>query len=87
MGNLHTGVLSNLLFALCYATNNHQRFVRGQFEDKPKIVYDQNKWNRYSFYQQIDLKQIITFWTVYNRQLLQLVRHIPKENLQQIVSY
>ena len=64
------------------ATNNHQRFIRGQFEDKPKIVYDQNKWNQYSFYQQIDLKQIITFWTVYNRQLLQLVRHIPKENLQ-----
>lgn len=35
-------------------TNNHQRFVRTQFEDKPKIVYDQNKWNYHNFYQQID---------------------------------
>ncbi len=22
------------------ATNNHQRFVRGQFEETPKIIYD-----------------------------------------------
>ena len=64
------------------AANNHHRFVRGQFEDSPTIFYDQNKWNRYSFYQQIDLNKSITFWTVYNRQLLQLIRHIPKENLQ-----
>ena len=64
------------------ATNNHQRFVRAQFEDMPNIVYDQNKWNQYNFYQQIDLKQIISFWTVYNRQLLQLIKQIPKESLQ-----
>ena len=25
------------------ATNNHQRFVRVQFEDTPAIVYDQGK--------------------------------------------
>jgi hypothetical protein len=24
------------------ATNNHHRFVRGQFEDSPVIAYDQN---------------------------------------------
>lgn len=64
------------------ATNNHQRFVRGQFEEKPQIVYDQNKWNNYNFYQQIDREQIVSFWTVYNRQLLELIRRIPNENLQ-----
>src|SRR5215212_6580971 len=63
------------------ATNNHQRFVRGQFEETPTIVYDQNKWNEYSFYHQIDGQQIINFWTIYNRQLIELVRHIPQENL------
>ena len=63
------------------ATNNHQRFVRGQFEEKPVIVYDQNKWNEFSFYQQIDGQQIIDFWTIYNRQLLGIIRHFPKENL------
>lgn len=64
------------------ATNNHQRFVRGQFEDKPTIAYNQNKWNSYNFYQQIDKLQIITFWTVYNKQLLELIKRIPNENLQ-----
>lgn len=64
------------------ATNNHQRFVRGQFEDKPNIVYDQNNWNKYNFYQQIDKEQIIDFWTIYNKQILELIKIIPNENLQ-----
>ena len=64
------------------ATNNHQRFVRGQFEDSPAIAYDQNKWNEYNFYQQMDASQVIAFWTVYNKQLLALMKHIPRENLQ-----
>ncbi len=64
------------------ATNNHQRFVRAQFEDRPNIVYDQNKWNSYNFYQQRDRQQIIYFWTAYNRELLELIRRIPHENLQ-----
>jgi DinB superfamily len=64
------------------ATNNHQRFVRVQFEDRPNIAYDQNKWNSYNFYQQIDRQQIINFWTVYNRQLIELIRRIPNENLE-----
>jgi len=63
------------------ATNNHQRFVRGQFEPNPEIPYDQDKWNKYSYYQEIDTAQIIDFWTVYNKQLLEIVRRIPKENL------
>lgn len=31
-------------------TNNHQRVVRGQFENNPEISYDQNKWNEFSFH-------------------------------------
>ena len=64
------------------ATNNHHRFVRVQFETAPAIVYDQNKWNEYNFYQQIDKQQIILFWTIYNRQLIELVKRIPKESLE-----
>ena len=64
------------------ATNNHQRFVRGQFENRPAIIYDQNKWNEFGFYQQISGQQIIAFWTAYNKQLIELVKRIPKENLQ-----
>ncbi|MET6999749.1 DinB family protein [Chitinophaga defluvii] len=64
------------------ATNNHHRFIRAQFEETPTIVYDQNKWNTYGFYQQISGTQIIAFWTLYNKQLAQLMRHIPTESLQ-----
>ncbi len=62
------------------ATNNHQRFIRGQFENIPEIQYDQNKWNECSFYQQIDSKQIIQFWTIYNKQIIEIIKRIPIEN-------
>jgi hypothetical protein len=63
------------------ATNNHQRFIRGQFELNPEICYDQNKWNEFGFYQEIDSKQIINFWTIYNKQLIEIIKRIPAENL------
>ena len=64
------------------ATNNHQRFVRAQFEDNPPIAYNQDNWNKYNFYQQISGTQIISFWATYNRQLVELIRRIPTESLQ-----
>ncbi|MEJ7683370.1 MAG: DinB family protein [Segetibacter sp.] len=63
------------------ATNNHQKFVRGQFEHNPDIQYDQNKWNEFNFYQEIDSRQIIDFWTLYNKQLIEVVKRIENENL------
>ena len=68
------------------ATNNHQRFVRGQFENIPEIRYDQNKWNEHSFYQQIDSKQIILFWTIYNKQLIEIIKRIPTDNLKKQIK-
>lgn len=63
------------------ATNNHQRFVRAQFEESPTIVYDQNNWNTYSHYNLLDSKQLILFWESYNRHILELIHHITPENL------
>lgn len=63
------------------ATNNHQRFVRGQFEDKPAIRYNQDKWNEFSFYQEMESAQIISFWAAYNQQLVEIIQRIPAENL------
>lgn len=68
------------------ATNNHQRFVRGQFEIVPEIQYEQNKWNEYNFYQQIGSKQIISFWTIYNRQLIEIIKRIPSKNLKKQIK-
>lgn len=63
------------------ATNNHQRFVRAQFESNPEIVYDQNNWNRFSFYQQMDSGDLIVFWLTYNRHLISLFEKIPVSSL------
>jgi hypothetical protein len=63
------------------ATNNHQRFVRVQFEDSPTISYNQNEWNRSSHHEQIPMQQLISFWTAYNLFLIELLKHIPEESL------
>ncbi len=63
------------------ATNNHQRFIRVQFETIPFIKYDQNNWNHYSNYQELDAAHLIQLWTIYNRHLIHIIRSIPEENL------
>lgn len=68
------------------ATNNHQRLVRGQFENVPTITYEQNNWNKCNYYQQIENKQLISFWTAYNKQLLELIKRIPQNKLENKVQ-
>jgi hypothetical protein len=63
------------------AANNHQRFIRVQYESALTIVYDQNKWNALNHYQQLDSKHIIHLWTLYNKHLLEVIKRIPAENL------
>jgi len=63
------------------ATNNHHRFVRAQFEDKPTILYDQDLWNNHSYYQQMDSHHLIAFWELYNRHIIALIRQIPEDYL------
>ncbi|HLF35976.1 MAG TPA: DinB family protein [Cyclobacteriaceae bacterium] len=60
------------------ATNNHHRFVRLQFENEPLISYDQNKWNEYSRYNELDKNHLIKFWTLYNTHLIELIKRIPE---------
>jgi hypothetical protein len=68
------------------ATNNHHRIIRAQFELNPEVVYDQNEWNKFNFYQEIESLQIIHFWIMYNRQLVEIIRRIPKSSLSKQVS-
>jgi len=63
------------------ANNNHQRFVRARFEDKPIIYYIQDDWNKYGYYNQIESAKIIALWTAYNRYLAELIGYIPAEAL------
>lgn len=63
------------------ATNNHHRIIRGQFEENPVIVYDQDQWNRYGHYQKMETSKIIDFWLAYNQHLIGLIKRISIENL------
>ena len=64
------------------ATNNHQRFVRAQFEEKPFITYDQDQWNLHSHYEDMDPMHILRFWTIYNQHLIEVVKRFPEDALQ-----
>jgi hypothetical protein len=66
------------------ATNNHHRFIRVQFEHKPAIYYDQNSWVAYNHYNELTAKQLIKFWTVYNKHLIEVIKRIPEENLDRV---
>ncbi len=63
------------------AANNHQRFVRVQFEDVPFIKYDQNNWNAASRYQAMESRHVINFWAQYNQHLIEVIKRIPENAL------
>lgn len=64
------------------AANNHQRFVRVQFEETPNILYDQNLWNACNHYQEMAPEHLVELWAVYNRHLARLMELIPEDKLQ-----
>jgi hypothetical protein len=45
------------------------------------MAYYQNKWTEFGFYQEIGSQQIISFWTSYNKQLIEIIKRIPTKNL------
>jgi len=63
------------------ATNNHQRFVRAQFEHIPVIHYDQDQWNKFSYHEYMKKADLIEMWKVYNRYLLEIIKRIPSHLL------
>jgi hypothetical protein len=52
------------------AANNHQRFIRLQYESQPSLFYDPDKWNELNQYQKLDTTKLIQFWKMYNEHLL-----------------
>lgn len=68
------------------AANNHQRFIRAQYEDAPSVTYDQDKWNELSHYQLLDSNHIIQLWTMYNRHLYEILKRIPDDSLVRVCN-
>ena len=62
------------------ASNNHQRFVRGQLaagQDFPR--YDQEGWVRVQGYQAARWADLIDLWRAYNTHLLHVARSMTAE--------
>jgi hypothetical protein len=63
------------------AANNHQRFVRTQFEDTPSIIYRQDNWVSIQKYADEPVENIIELWSSYNKHLSYLISIIPEDKL------
>lgn len=62
------------------ASNNHQRFVRGQVVDELSSPgYEQEHWVSSQGYNEHSWGELIDFWRLYNRHLAQVIRRIPEE--------
>ena len=61
------------------AQNNIRRLVVGQYEDTPKITYNQDKWVAISDYQNYDTLSLIRLWYLLNNHLAVILRKASPE--------
>jgi hypothetical protein len=67
------------------AQSNIRRFVAGQYEDQPKITYDQDKWVAANGYQQWDSKELIDLWVLQNKQVMSILKNISDDVAERMV--
>ena len=61
------------------AQSNIRRFIVAQYENEPKIVYDQNKWVIISDYQNYALDDLINLWYLLNKHICNILKDMPEE--------
>ena len=61
------------------AQSNIRRFIAAQYEENPKIVYNQDKWVAIVNYQQYDLSNLISFWYLLNKHIVVILKNMPDE--------
>jgi hypothetical protein len=64
------------------ASNNHQRFVRGQLSSEIRLPgYEQEEWVRTQAYQKESWENLVQLWKALNLHLLHLGRMMPGDRL------
>ena len=66
------------------AQNNIRRFVVAQYDDKPKIIYAQDKWVAAANYQNYLTPDLINLWVLLNKHICIVLKNVPEnitENL------
>jgi len=61
------------------AQNNIRRFIVAQYEEQPKIVYDQDKWVAITDYQRYSMPDLIGLWYLLNKHICHILRSITPE--------
>ena len=62
------------------ASNNHQRFVRAQFQqDLVFAGYAQDDWVAVQRYQDASWSELVTLWASFNRHLARVMAAVPEE--------
>jgi hypothetical protein len=64
------------------ASNNIQRFIRGQYESDSAIQYEQDTWVRLNHYQDARLSDLIDLWRLLNDRIVRILEKMPTENFQ-----
>jgi hypothetical protein len=69
------------------ASNNHQRFVRAQFqEDLVFLGYDQDRWVTVQRYQEASWSELVTLWRAYNLHLARVMDAVPESTRTRLVE-
>ena len=61
------------------AQNNIRRFIVAQYEEKPKITYNQDKWVAIADYQHYNLPDLIQLWWLLNKHACHVLKNMPAE--------
>lgn len=62
------------------AHNNLRRFVVGQYEQQPNIIYDQDFWVSANDYQHMPDDDVIALWQLLNERIIAVLNKMPVEN-------
>ena len=68
------------------AQNNIRRFIVAQYDERPKIVYNQDKWVAITNYQQYPLTDLINLWYQLNKHICQVLTFMPTEMSKRLSS-
>lgn len=60
------------------AHNNIRRFVCGQYQSAPHIVYHQDEWVALQRYQDYDSADLLDLWVALNRHLAHVWQQVPE---------
>ena len=67
------------------AQNNLRRFVVGQYEQEPTLVYRQDDWVTSISYQQWSPEDLLYLWILVNRQIQFVLQNLSDEQAQRTV--